>query len=158
MAGYLRSSMDGKTERNNFTLHRYMDHTTIAASSNDQCHGSTTFRYVHGWMFIRVCWSKIHIFCFLFGVLAPKSAKRPQRQYDDDGDAAAVVVLVGVGGDDEEGRHSLAVVLCDHNNNSHKTTKVDVDHRRHLYCCRRCCSCCCCCSRMYQKSLTPNKR
>lgn len=154
MAGYLRSSMDGKTERNNFTLHRYMDHTTIAASSNDQCHGSTTFRYVHGWMFIRVCWSKIHIFCFLFGVLAPKSAKRPQRQYDDDGDAvAAVVVLVGVGGDDEEGRHSLAVVLCDHNNN--KTTKVDVDHRRHLYCCR---CCCCCCSRMYQKSLTPNKR
>lgn len=153
MAGYLRSSMDGKTERNNFTLHRYMDHTTIAASSNDQCHGSTTFRYVHGWMFIRVCWSKIHIFCFLFGVLAPKSAKRPQRQYDDDGDAAAaVVVLVGVGGDDEEGRHSLAVVLCDHNNNSHKTTKVDVDHRR------RCCCCCCCCSRMYQKSLTPNKR
>lgn len=157
MAGYLRSSMDGKTERNNFTLHRYMDHTTIAASSNDQCHGSTTFRYVRGWMFIRVCWSKIHIFCFLFGVLAPKSAKRPQRQYDDDGDAvAAAVVLVGVGGDDEEGRHSLAVVLCDHNNNSHKTTKVDVDHRRHLYCCRRCCSCCC--SRMYQKSLTPNKR
>lgn len=152
MAGYLRSSMDGKTERNNFTLHRYMDHTTIAASSNDQCHGSTTFRYVHGWMFIRVCWSKIHIFCFLFGVLAPKSAKRPQRQYDDDGDAAAaVVVLVGGGGDDEEGRHSLAVVLCDHNN---KTTKVDVDHRRHLYCRR----CCCCCSRMYQKSLTPNKR
>lgn len=78
-------SVCGKTERNNFTLHRYMDHTTTTTTNRptNTSNLESCSSHGHGWMMCPAfgyVGQKYTSFVSFLEFLAPKSAKRQRDE------------------------------------------------------------------------------